>query len=293
MNYFRRFRDAAICVVLLVLPFLVLSANLKEPSNTNLLDDMLLNASAPLQWVAAKSAHAVGGVLEEYVFLVDVKHDNDRLALDNARLQEETRRLRSEARENDRLRQMLQLRARIGGESIAAQVVSKEISPFFRVVRLRVDRGMRDRVREGMPVVSTQGLVGQVRRTMGRHADVLLTVDAESAVDVVVQRTGARGMLRGTGETNRYLSRIQLLSRDDEVEVGDEIYTSGLGRLFPASVLVGRVSRVSREEVGLFQEVDVTPAVSFGSLEEVLILTATSRENEVRHGRESEDEDEE
>ncbi len=269
-------------VILLVLPFLFLSANLKDPADTNVLDDMLLGISEPLQWVASTSAHALSGVLDEYVYLVDVGRDNDRLALENARLRDETRRLRAQARENERLRQLLQLHHRIGGEAIAAQVVSKEISPFFRVVRLWIDRGGRDRVHEGMPVVSTQGLVGQVRRTMGRHADVLLTVDRESAIDVIVQRTGARGMLRGTGETNRYLSRIQLLSRDDEVEVGDEIYTSGLGRRFPPSVLVGRVSRVSSEQQGLFQEVEVVPSVAFGNLDEVLILTATSRENERR-----------
>ncbi|MEM6955404.1 MAG: rod shape-determining protein MreC [Myxococcota bacterium] len=278
MNYLKRFRDAAISVVLLVVPFLFLRANLKDPSEANFLDELLLQASAPVQWLAAKSAHAASGVLEEYVYLVDVRRDNDRLAMENARLREETRRLRGESRENERLRQLLQLKDRLGGEAIAAQVVSKDISAFFRVVRLLVDRGSRDRVRAGMPVVSTQGLVGQVRRPLGRHADVLLTVDSESAVDVVVQRTGARGMLRGTGETNRYRSRIQLLSRDDEVEVGDEIYTSGLGRRFPASILVGRVSRVGEQQTGLFQEVEVTPAVRFGSLEEVLILTSVREE---------------
>lgn len=286
MNYFRRFRDAAICVVLLVLPFLFLRANLKDPADTNVLDELLLQASAPLQYLAAESAHSVGGVLQEYVYLVDVKRDNERLRLDNARLTDETRRLRAEARENGRLRQLLSLRERLGGETIAAQVVGKEISPFFRVHRLRIDRGARDRVREGMPVVSTQGLVGQIRRTVGRHADVLLTADRESAIDVVVQRTGARGMLQGTGESNRYLCRVQWLRRDDEVEVGDEVYTSGFGRRFPGAILVGRVSRVERDRVDLYQEVEVTPSVAFGSLDEVLILTSGSRDLDPTEGEE-------
>ena len=280
MNYFRRFRDAAICVVLLVLPFLFLRANLKDPADTNVLDELLLQASAPLQYLAAESAHSVGGVLQEYVYLVDVKRDNERLRLDNARLTDETRRLRAEARENGRLRQLLSLRERLGGETIAAQVVGKEISPFFRVHRLRIDRGVRDRVREGMPVVSTQGLVGQIRRSVGRHADVLLTADRESAIDVVVQRTGARGMLQGTGESNRYICRVQWLRRDDEV------YTSGFGRRFPGAILVGRVSRVERDRVDLYQEVEVTPSVAFGSLDEVLILTSGSRDRDPTEGEE-------
>ena len=183
-----------------------------------------------------------------------------------------------QAGENDRLRDLLELRERLPGESISAEVVTREFSPYFRVMRVRLDRGARDRVRAGMPVVSAQGLVGQIRRTTGHYADVLLTVDQESAIDVVVQRTGARGMLRGTGESNRYLCRMQYLRREDEVEVGDEIYTSGLGRRFPAAILVGRVVRVERQEFGLYQEVEVAPSVSFSDLEEVLVLTTGSRE---------------
>ncbi|MBX3250071.1 MAG: rod shape-determining protein MreC [Myxococcales bacterium] len=280
MNQLRRFRDAAVAVVLLVLPFFFLSANLKDPSEANLIEQGLLSISAPIQYVAAEAAGAVSGVLEEYVFVVEVGRDNDRLRAENDRLREETRLLRVQAAENERLRDLLQLRARLGGEPLSAEVVTRDISPFFRVMRLRLDRGARDRVRAGMPVVGAQGLVGQVRRTSGRYADVLLTVDQESAVDVIIQRTGARGMLRGTGETNRYLCRMQYLRRDEEVEVGDEVYTSGLGRRFPPAILVGRVVRVERQEFGLYQEVEVAPSVNFSSLEEVLVLTTGSREQQ-------------
>lgn len=265
-------------VVLLVLPFFFLSANLKDPSEAGLVDQGLLKISAPLQYVATEAASALGGLLEEYVYLVEVGRENDRLRDENDRLREDNRLLRVQAGENDRLRDLLELRERLPGETISAEVVTREFSPYFRVMRVRLDRGARDRVRAGMPVVSAQGLVGQIRRTTGHYADVLLTVDQESAIDVVVQRTGARGMLRGTGESNRYLCRMQYLRREDEVEVGDEIYTSGLGRRFPAAILVGRVVRVERREFGLYQEVEVSPSVSFSDLEEVLVLTTGSRE---------------
>lgn len=265
-------------VVLLVLPFFFLSANLKDPDEVGLVDAGLLKISAPLQYVATEAAGALGGLLEEYVYLVEVGRENDRLRDENDRLREDNRLLRVQAGENDRLRDLLELRERLPGETLSAEVVTREFSPYFRVMRVRLDRGARDRVRAGMPVVSAQGLVGQIRRTTGHYADVLLTVDQESAIDVVVQRTGARGMLRGTGESNRYLCRMQYLRREDEVEVGDEIYTSGLGRRFPAAILVGRVVRVERQEFGLYQEVEVAPSVSFSDLEEVLVLTTGSRE---------------
>lgn len=284
MNSFRRFRDAAIGVALLAVPFFVLSANLKDPSDTNVLDRMILQASAPIQYVATETAHSVTGVLEQYVFLVDVKQEHDRLRREMGRLREENRRLRVEARENQRLRELLQLRERIGGETLSAQVIAKEILPSFRVVRVRLDRGDRDRVRDGMPVVSSEGLVGQVHRTWGRYGDVLLTVDPRSAVDVHVPRTGARGVLRGTGESDRYMCRIQYLQRTDEVQVGDDVYTSGLGKRFPASILVGTVTKVERQDFGLYQHVEVAPAVSFTRLEEALILTHGSRRQSVTEG---------
>lgn len=265
-------------VVLLVLPFFFLSANLKDPDEVGLVDAGLLKISAPLQYVATEAAGALGGLLEEYVYLVEVGRENDRLRDENDRLREDNRLLRVQAGENDRLRDLLELRERLPGESLSAEVVTREFSPYFRVMRVRLDRGARDRVRAGMPVVSAQGLVGQIRRTTGHYADVLLTVDQESAIDVVVQRTGARGMLRGTGESERYMARIQYLGREDSVRVGDLVHTSGLGQRFPASILVGRITRIVRQEFGLWQEVEVTPAVDFSSLEEVLILTEGSRE---------------
>ncbi len=278
MSQFKRFRDAAIVVVLLALPFFFLSANLRDPSRTTLLDRLVLELSSPFQSVATGAARWVSDIAEEYVYLVEVREENDRLRARLARLEEERARLAAEGIENRRLRSLLSLRERVGGEVIAAEVVAKDFTSFFRVTRLEIDRGDRDRVRPGMPVIGAQGLVGQVRRTWSRYADVLLVVDRTSAVDVVIQRLGARGILRGTGENDRYMAQVQHLQREDQVRVGDLVHTSGLGQRFPASILVGRITRIVRQDFGLSQEVEVTPAVDFSALDEVLILTEGSRE---------------
>jgi rod shape-determining protein MreC len=106
---------------------------------------------------------------------------------------------------------------------------------------------------------------------------VLLTADKTSAIDVVVQRNGARGMLKGTGAEENYVCQLEQLSRDDDVQPGDVVVTSGLGQRFPASILVGEIKEVVKREYGLYQEATVVPAVHFSRLEEVLILTAGSR----------------
>jgi rod shape-determining protein MreC len=277
MHLYRRFRDAALCIVLLALPFFVLRANLKDPSRTNAFDRVILEASAPIQYGTTQFAQGVSALLQEYVYLVDVKHDNDRLRSENARLLDDNNRLATSATENRRLRRLLQLRDELRGNLLSAQVIGKEVSPYFRVTRVVLDRGERDHVRPGMPVLTADGLVGQIRRTYSKYADVLLTADKTSAIDVIVQRNGARGMLKGTGAEENYICQLEQLSRDDDVQPGDIVVTSGLGQRFPASILVGEIKEVTKREFGLYQEATVMPAVHFSRLEEVLVLTAGSR----------------
>jgi rod shape-determining protein MreC len=277
MGQFRRLRDAIAAIALLVVPFFVLSANLRDPSEATSWDAPILQISAPIQSFATSTARWVSDILEDYVYLVEVEEENEALRARVGRLERERRRLEAEGLENRRLRSLLGLRERLGAEVVTADVIARDTSAFFRVTRIEVDRGERDRVRAGMPVVSSEGLVGEVRRTFSHYADVQLTVDRSAAVDVVIQRTGAFGMLRGTGESDRYMSRIENLAREDAVRVGDLVHTSGFGQRFPASILVGRVTRIVRQEFGLWQEVEVTPAVDFSRLETVLILTEGAR----------------
>jgi rod shape-determining protein MreC len=288
VNFVRKFRDAAIVATLLAIPFFFLKANLTDPSHTTWLDELILKASSPIQYVITEAARGVSDIIEEYVYLIEVEEDNEALRAENARLEQQVRELRREGEENVRLRELVALREATPGETLSAQVIGKEVSNYFRVTRIRLDRGERDLVRAGMPVLHPHGLVGQIRRTWGRYSDVLLAVDRTSRIDVVVERTGARGMLVGTGDDNRYACRIEYLERTDEIEVGDEVFTSGLGQRFPAGVLVGRVSRVERQDFGLYQEAEVTPAVDFSDLDEVFVLTAGSRE-QVALGAEDEE----
>ena len=282
MNYFQTIRDFAILLALLVIPAIFLRANLRDPSQLSWLDRVLIQVGSPVQYVAEWAADATTGVIEDYVYLVDVKADNDHLRAENDRLKREMRTLRADAQRTYQLEALLGLRERLATETRSARVIAKDISPSFRVVRLAVDEGEQAGLRAGMPVVANEGLVGQIRRVSGRFADVLLTIDPESRVDVVVGDKRARGRLEGLGERGRYRCRIQFDRPDDEVEVGDEVFTSGLGKKFPASILIGHVSKIGEQELGLHQEGEVAPAVDFTRLDEVLILTSGPKDADGR-----------
>jgi rod shape-determining protein MreC len=268
---FKRYLDHAFVGLLLTVPFFILKANMKSPETQNTLDRDLLRVTAPLEIAAATLARGVSDVWDDYVYLVDVKRDNERLAYDNARLRERVHGLEQAQIENRQLKRLLQLRDSMGGETVSAQVIGKDYTEFFRVTRIVLDKEARD-VRAHMPVVSPDGVVGAVLHVAGGVADVQLAVDAAFGVDVEDERTHARGFVRGTGDPARYGCKVEMVDSRDEVEIGDLLVTSGKGHWFPRGIPVARVTRVVRRELGRDQDVDAAPTVDFSRLDDVLVL---------------------
>jgi rod shape-determining protein MreC len=271
MSPFKRYRDAAIVVLLLAVPFFFLKASMKKPESLNALDRVILRISAPIQFGASTLARGVSNIWGDYVYLIDVKADNQRLAYDNARLRENVRRLEQQQVDNQELRRLLQLRETLPGDTISAQVVGKNFTEFFRVTRIVLDRGSRD-VRPHMPVISPDGVVGSVLDVEGDSVGVQLAVDAAFGIDVEDRRTRARGFVRGTGDPARYACKVEMVSSEDEVELGDMLVTSGKGKWFPRGLPVAKVTKVTKREVGRDQDVEAAPTVNFSRLDEVLIL---------------------
>ena len=274
---FKRYRDTAIVVLLLAVPFFVLKANMKSPESQNAMDRAILRVSAPVELAAATVARGVGGVWDEYVYLVDVKRDNERLGYDNARLREQVHSLEQAETENRQLRRLLQLKDSTSPEAVSSQIIGKDFTEFFRVTRVVLDRGARE-VRPHMPVVSPDGVVGAVLHVAGDWADVQLAVDAAFGVDAEDERTHARGFVRGTGDPARYGCKVEMVDSRDEVEIGDLLVTSGKGRWFPKGLPVARVTKVVKRELGRDQDVEATPTVDFSRLDSVLILVTTPGE---------------
>ena len=258
-------------VLLLAVPFFFLRATIRRPEDTNSVDRAILKLTSPIQDLVARLAHGVSGIVGDYVYLVDVRRDNDQLAYDNARLRTRVRSLEAAQAENTRLHKLLGLRDTLSDPTVSAMVVGKNTTPFFRVLQLTVDRP-NSPIKETMPVVTLDGAVGTVRRIAGDTVDVQLAVDSGFGVDVVVERTQARGFVRGTGDLSRYKVYVQYVESSDEVAVGDLLVTSGAGCRFPKGLPVARVDKVVRKEFAVYQEVEATPTVDFSRVQEVLIL---------------------
>ncbi len=271
MTLTRRARELVIVAMLLALPLLFLRANLAAADHLNVLDRAILRVSAPLQAGFTAILRGVGNVWSSYVALVHVKDDNKRLLDETARLRAELAAAAEGRARAAELEKLVGLKPTLQTETLAARVIGVETSPFFRVVRLKLDRGDAGDVKPGMAVLASAGVVGRVQRVFGPYSDVLLAADPKSSIDVIVARTGGRGVLKGIAGDNRYRTRIEYLERKDEVAEGDLVVTSGLGGIFPRDVPVGKIVKVSKKDFGLYQEAIVEPVVDFGRLREVLI----------------------
>ena len=194
-----------------------------------------------------------------YIYLVHTQGDNEQLNKQVAELRSENNRLREQIQSEMRLRKVLQLKTQVGGPVQIAEVVGRGPSPFLQA--LFINKGRKDGLVRGMPVLQADGLVGRLEKTSDHHAQVLLLNDPGFAVDCLSQRSRVRGVW--TGHPDGFC-QIKYVSRNDDIQTGDPIITSGLDELFPKGITLGRVKRVVSQVKGNFLFVEASPQVNLG-----------------------------
>ena len=274
MTLRRRLVDWALTGFLILLPALVLRASLARGTPSGL-DAALLRITAPLEAGVSWIVEGVGGLWGRYVSLVDIESENRELRADNDRLRKDLAAMTRRAFDVEALEDLAGVKRRTPADTVGARVIGAPLTPQFRVIRLRIDRGNRE-VAQGMPVITGAGPVGRIDKVYGDYADVTLISDPSSSIEVVIPRTGGRGMLTGLGRPDSYACTIEWLEKtkpDAKVEVGDDIVTSGLGASFPPGLVVGKVSKIAHDD-GMFQRVEVDPAVDVSRVRAVEVLLA-------------------
>jgi rod shape-determining protein MreC len=248
-------------------------AHLRVPLEQTWFDKTLVWVTAPIQKAMIWTIDGTVSFWKDYIGLVGVREDNLRLQHEIDDLQRQLTGVAETEAENLRLRTLIEMRDTIPTYRVlGADVIGVGIAPAARVIR--IDRGMDDGLKVGDAVIAGSGLVGRVSGVLSGYAEITLIVDGRSSVDIVTETHRSRGIVRGTGVDDACI--IEYLFRSVEVSVGEKVVTSGLGGGFPPGLLVGTISRVTAPEVGVFQEVELRPAVSFASLEEVLVVLSST-----------------
>jgi len=227
----------------------------------------LLELTGPVQRGITGVGDWFNSVWRHYFALVQASEENDRLKNELAALKQRTVDRDELELANRRLKKLLEFKQNLDYPIVAAEVVGTDPSAQFKTVI--INKGASHGVLPLMPVVCAQGAVGRVIWSSPHYAKLLLLIDPNSGVDVIVQRSRARGVAEGApgGEL-----RLKYLIHTEDVRLGDKVITSGAAGVYPKGVLVGTVSAVRQGQDGAFQRVQITPAVDFGRLEEVLVL---------------------
>jgi len=262
-----RHKRFLISALFLLLAFLTYALNLRNKEHANPLERTLMSTTAPLADGASAVTGLVGRLWSDYLNLLDVRRENLVLRKSVIRLNERIVAGNEAVVANARLKSLLDLKGTQGAPSVAVSVIGEDSSAWFKT--LVVDRGSADGLSEGMPVLTAGGVVGRLVKVAPQSSRVLLLTDHASAIAAVVQRSRARGVVRGAGGGR---CSMEFTVKDEDVKVGDTVLSSGIGGVFPKGVPIGEVTMVKKGEYGVFQTIEVRPTVNIGRLEEMLVL---------------------
>jgi rod shape-determining protein MreC len=255
----------------LLLSIYILTAAARGQLKNEPLGTLLMWIMRPLQIASQDAVNWISDFRENYDTLTGFKAENARLRKRIQALEVERQRYLEADATNRQLKALLDFRSQLSGTAITASIIANSASSWFQSCML--DKGSADGVSKGMAAVTPLGVIGQVVAVTPRTAKVLLLTDPNSGIDVLVQRTRSRGIVSGSLETGTILKYVK---RSEDIQEGDRLITSGIDGVFPKGMMVGTVIKVRKQHLGLFQFIEVLPAVQTPRIENVLVVAAGS-----------------
>jgi rod shape-determining protein MreC len=268
LKYLKQYRFYIILFAFVLIPIIAIDTSTRAARDYRFYDKIIVATTSPIQTLISWTLEGIANGFQNYIYLWHTHRDNLLLIEENRRLLNAIVNLKEAQMENARLRNLLGFSETFHIKAIAARVIAKDVSTEFRTIR--INRGETDGVRKDMAVLSSEGIVGRVLRTTAKTSDIVTILDLLSAVDVIVKRSRARGIVEGMTDE---VCQLKFTLRTDDIQPGDLLISSGQGGIFPKGIPVGTVATVKRETFGISQNVEVRPSADFSRLEEVLVAT--------------------
>lgn len=210
---------------------------------------------------------SVKNVFSTYFLIIGKEEENRNLIAEINKLKEEINKSVEAKLENERLRDLLNLKAERHDYITSAEVFARDPTNWFQI--LWIDKGANDGIDKDMVAVTSLGPVGRIHKVFGDRANIILLTDVNSSIAVNLQSSRVEGILEGKGDDRCYLKYI---SKDVDVKAGEKIVTSGLEGIYPRGLLVGHVEYVEKDDEEVFQMIEVVLSQELNAIEEVAIL---------------------
>jgi len=250
---------AVVCLLLLTL---------QMRGYTAVATDALAVVTTPIQSALARVNRSAVGVWSTYQDWKNVRAENRRLREEAQQLRVEALQVNETVEENRRLRRLLALKEAMPLETLSGEIIAREWGGWVR--SLTVNRGRSDHVTRLTAVIAPDGLIGRVVDVRPGSSVVQVLIDPASTVGAHAVRSRTAGIVEGDP---RGTMRFKYMARDGSgLQVGDLVVTSGSGGLFPRGLPIGRVRAIDDRGSALFHYAQLTPAVDFARIDEVLLI---------------------
>jgi rod shape-determining protein MreC len=267
MDFFKKFGLAVLVGTGILAALIFYSLNIPHKRSANFVERGMLMVFAPLMKPAARVSGFFEDAWGDYLNLVGVRQENLRMRDEIKGLNARIIAAGETAAANQRLEKLLGMKNAVKAPVVAVSVIGEDLNSWFRTVV--IDQGSSSGIAEGMAVVAADGVVGQIVKVSPTTSRVLLLTDHASGIAATIQRSRARGVVKGKGEG---LCSLEFTTREENVKVGDIVITSGIGGVFLKGIPIGEVTMVKRGEYGIFQTVTIKPLVRLAHLEEALVV---------------------
>ena len=263
-----RHRSVALLTGVLLLQILFLAVQVKRDSRGRLIRVWAVGALSPFERGGAWGFGKVGDVWRHYFALRNTSRENEALKNENNALKLTINTLQSKADEADRLAAVLKFQqSHVGVPTLGARVIGASAGTASRTVE--IDRGERDGVKRNMAVITPDGVVGKIIEVYRDNSEVLLLTDRTGGAGAMLAASRIQSPVNGNGEP---LLTMNYVASEDKVDVGEQVVTSGMDKIYPRGIPVGTVSEVKPGPTPTFKYIRVLPAAKLERLETVIIL---------------------
>ena len=278
-SFFSRYKNALVLIAVLLAQVIGVAVQVRRPlpkehaqpdaGGVRLIRYWAISLVSPperfVHWLGAD----IIGVWDNYLDLMHVRQENKDLQAELQRLRIEEGGIVEDARQGQRLQQLLAFKEKYVYQTTPAQVIGTSGTEQSRI--LSINKGSKDGVGVDMPVITPEGIVGRIREVFPHTSQVLVITDPTSGAGVILADTRIRGILRGNASGQPQVERVM---PDERIKAGEKVITSGGDQIFPRGLAVGVVDRVVNDpDRDPLVDVLIRPAANLSQLEEVLVVT--------------------
>ena len=263
-----------ILIILLIILLVIFSFTLKEDKKLSPIEAFIKDALVHTEKVITYPFKYINKEIDEYKKLKNVYKDNDTLETSIDRIESiETENIELR-RQLEELKEELNIENTLADyEYLNATVVSRNVGFWYN--SLTIDKGTYNGVEKDMVVINSKGLIGRVIRTSTFTSDIRLITTSDTNNKISVHISNGDNDLYGLINNYNYsdnLLEVEGISNTKDVNIGDYVYTSGLGGVFPSGILIGTVSEISTDSYDLAKIIKVAPSADFTDINYVSVL---------------------